>query len=308
MNLRASFFAGVACLPFVSALAACSAAVPSEGANVSEAVTSSTRTFLVPVDARARTLCRDEVNAYYCDANAANSAIQTCLTKIGASGGSDVCAKNDPRCMRTETYAEPCIGTSSPVYPDVVACESPRPQNCSFYSACVEHQTSCGEQGYALGYGEKYCTAFKNITGLTSTGVAWRDSVMHCLQEELVPMAEPQSTATCDEIIDTAFASHPVCYTKPEHSICFLPPSDTLAVLSTIGGSELLTARSRKQILATIGACLGQIGHAIFSFGTSARTVTPTLDSRPMTLDELQAHERFWQQLEQQYKADDAAE
>src|SRR3954462_13053618 len=115
MNLRVSFFAGVVCLPFAATLAACSAAGPIEGSSVSEALTSSTRTFLVPVDARARTLCRDEVNAYYCDANAASAAIKTCLTKIGATGWSDACAKNDPRCIRTEVYAEPCLGTSNAV-------------------------------------------------------------------------------------------------------------------------------------------------------------------------------------------------
>jgi len=232
-------FAGLLSLP----LAACSASPGDEGASTSEAsVTSGTRTFLVPVDARARTLCRDEVNAYYCSASAANAAIGACLAKIGAAA-SDVCAKNDPRCVRTESYAEPCTGTSNPVYPTAASCETPRPQNCSFYSACVEKETACGESGYALGYGEKYCTAFKNIDSLSAKGIAWRDSVMHCLQEKLVDYTQPSSTASCDQIIDAAFASHPVCYTLPESSICFLPPADTLAVLSTIGGSELLTAR-----------------------------------------------------------------
>src|SRR4051812_23129449 len=83
-------------------LAACSAAPPDDGASSAEALTSGTRTFLVPVDARARTLCRDEVNAYYCSANAAKAAIGACLAKIGASSAKDVCAANDPRCVRTE--------------------------------------------------------------------------------------------------------------------------------------------------------------------------------------------------------------
>jgi hypothetical protein len=287
-------FAALLALP----LAACSAASTDGGESTSEAITSSTRTFLVPVDARARTLCRDEVNAYYCDANAATAAIGTCLAKIGASGSKDVCAANDPRCVRTETYAEPCAGKSNPVYPTVASCEAPRPQNCSFYSACVETRTSCGESGYALGYGEKYCTAFKNIDGLTAKGIAWRDSVMHCLQEELVDYTQPSSNATCDQIIDAAFASHPVCYTLPENSICFLPPSDTLAVLGTIGGSELLTARSRTQILATIGTCIGQIGHWLFPFGGSAAARVAS----PMSHADLVEQDRFWRGLDAQYR------
>jgi hypothetical protein len=247
-------------------------------------------------------LCRDEVNAYYCSASAARVAIATCLTKIGASSR-DVCAANDPRCVRTETYAEPCQGTANLVYPTVASCETPRPQNCSFYSACVEHETACGESGYALGYGEKYCNAFKNLSSLSAKGVAWRDSVMHCLQEELVPYS--QTRATCDTILTTAFDSHPRCYTQPEASICFLPPSDTLAVLGTIGGSELLTARSRKQILDTIGTCLGQIGRWLnpFAMRATSADVTGSPQSAPMTDAELVEQARFWRALEQRYTA-----
>jgi hypothetical protein len=299
-----SRFASLVVASALMPLLACSSAAPVESATVASTLTSSTRTFLVPVDARARVLCRAEVNAYYCDADATHAAVSACLAKIGASGASDACATDDPRCVRTETFTEPCAGKSNPVYPDAIACESPRPQNCSFYGACVDAQTPCGDDGYALGYGEKYCTAFKNINGLTPRGSAWRDSVMHCLQEELVPFSDPSSTATCSEILDTAFASHPRCYTRPENSICFLPPSDVLAILNTIGGGELLTARSRKQILSTIGACIGQIGHWLFPFGASSRmaaAMDEPAQRPPLTDDELREYDRFWRELERTY-------
>lgn len=32
--------------------------------------------------------------------------------------------------------------------------------NCSFYSMCVEKRVPCGPNGYALGYGGKYCIKF----------------------------------------------------------------------------------------------------------------------------------------------------
>jgi hypothetical protein len=300
--IRLSLCAFVALVPLV----ACSAAAPAEGVSTSESLVSSTRTFLVPVDARARVACRDEVNAYYCSDEAAHAAIGACLAKIGVSDGSDACATDDPQCVRTETYDEPCTGTSNPVYPDANSCESPRPNNCSFYSACVDRETPCGESGYALGYGEKYCTAFKNLDGLTAKGNAWISSVMHCLQEELVQYSQPTSTGACSEILDAAFASHPVCYTQPDNSICFLPPSDVMKVLGTIGGSELFTARSQKQILATIGTCIGQIGHWLLPFGTSARVhadpiVAPS--AAPMSQSELVEQDRFWRSLEEKYKA-----
>jgi hypothetical protein len=277
-------------------------------ATSSAAVTSNTRTFLVPVDARARLACRDEVNAYYCDAAAAESAITSCLAKIATTGARDVCSANDPRCVRTETYAEPCTGRANPVYPTEATCASPRPQNCSFYSACVERATSCGEDGYALGYGEKYCTAFKNISGLSAKGIAWRDSVMHCLHEELVPYARAANRASCDTIVDVAFDSHPRCYTKPDNSICFLSPSDTFKVIGTIGGKSLLEARSIKQIQTTVGLCLGQIGRWLFPFGQVRTQAIAGADTDgavdpEMTQDELRAQYAMWQQIERDLAA-----
>ena len=32
--------------------------------------------------------------------------------------------------------------------------------NCAFYSDCVEKRVPCGPNGYALGYGKKYCVRF----------------------------------------------------------------------------------------------------------------------------------------------------
>ena len=32
--------------------------------------------------------------------------------------------------------------------------------NCSFYPQCVEKRFPCGPNGYALGYGNKYCNIF----------------------------------------------------------------------------------------------------------------------------------------------------
>ena len=32
--------------------------------------------------------------------------------------------------------------------------------DCTFYSSCVEDQIPCGDLGYALNYGKRYCEAF----------------------------------------------------------------------------------------------------------------------------------------------------
>lgn len=32
--------------------------------------------------------------------------------------------------------------------------------NCTFYNICIEDVQKCGQSGYALGYGYKYCRRF----------------------------------------------------------------------------------------------------------------------------------------------------
>jgi len=258
--------------------AACGAS-PDDAAATSEAIVSYEKTFLVSTDERARVACRAEIDAYYCTAADAIAAEQRCAARVGARAASIV---------RGERVTEACAG-DAPIYPSAATCLAPRPRSCAFYAACVDRETPCGESGYALGYGERYCTAFKNVTTFTPKGAAWRDSVMLCLQEELVPFTQPGSAATCDTILETAFDSHPRCYTKPEHSICFLPPSDIFAIVSTIGGTELLTARSRKQILTTITTCIGQIGGRLFgAFGGEA--------------DALREQDAVWRELERTWR------
>ena len=36
--------------------------------------------------------------------------------------------------------------------------------NCDFYRGCVETHAPCGEVGYALAFGEKYCRRFNNYS------------------------------------------------------------------------------------------------------------------------------------------------
>lgn len=287
----------------------CSAADPGEadeGLSESAVVTAS-KTFLVPVDERARQLCRDEMNRHYCTAAAAQRAAKACAGKIGARVAADPCATTGgapgPGCVRTETVAEPCSG-SAPVYPTAASCEAPRARSCQFYSACLEPTRPCGDDGYALGYGERYCYAFKN-TRFSAKGEQWRDGVMMCLQEELVshlkatgPVGGRGSDAVCRDIHDFAFASHPGCYTRPGRSICFLPPTDIAAVFSTIGLEAALDPRTQRQMREVVGTCVVQTARWLFG-----RVATGTVgDSSPDLADEglseptetLRASHAFW--------------
>jgi hypothetical protein len=149
-------------------------------------------------------------------------------------------------------------------------CYAPPMRDCSFYASCLEASKPCGAEGYALGYGDKYCNRFLANDALSERGAVWRDEVMVCLQRGLGRFLGDEA-ATCRELVDGAFDDHPACYTQPHASICDLPPSDWLSIVQTIDQTDLLSSRGRKQIAATARSCLQQWSGAVFSPFTGHR-------------------------------------
>jgi len=160
------------------------------------------------------------------------------------------------------------------MYPDGKACQAPHAQTCAFYSACVEAEHPCGTDGYALGYGEKYCERFMSHTNLSERGNAWRDATMACLQQELIAFIGSSRRASCEALSDAAFASHPACYTQVGHSICSLPMTDVWAILRTLDGPDTFSLRAAKQIRSVIATCLETPGIAPGSREAAAFLVT----------------------------------
>lgn len=271
-------------LPLLFSLA-CSASPDSTGTSAS-ALTSPTTTYLLPRSDDVREACHATWTNAWCSAGDAQAAGQACVSAFLATGGSLACAGDPTSCFEVLTEDVPC-SADGPIYPTAASCETPVPRTCAFYSACLEVEDPCGPPGYALGYGEKYCSRYDVDNTFSAEGIVWRNAVLHCLQEALVPILSDASM-TCDAITNFAFDSHPACYTASP-SICFLPPSDVVNVVSVIDGKDLLSLRSAKQIATVAGTCLEQLAGALLD--PSARE-----DERRRV--ELTERLRFWQDVQ----------
>ncbi|GMH66710.1 hypothetical protein TrRE_jg8717 [Triparma retinervis] len=96
--------------------------------------------------------------------------------------------------------------------PDPTA-ESQIEADCTYYQDCVESQVVCGADGYALGYGGKYCGKFvENLSSFSEEGQAWILGTLTCLKSALIPIVELPGGTTCDTLASTAFDSHVFCY------------------------------------------------------------------------------------------------
>jgi hypothetical protein len=221
-------------LAAITLLGACGVSTGDTAETLEAPLGASAPFVLVPTAESDSHACAAELGTTYC-------------TKASAS----VAAK---RCHALTYAADRTTCKAGPTYPTAAACEHPQPDDCSFYRSCLESSHACGDDGYALAYGERLCYAFiEKRASFSSDGQRWLRQVRSCLQKSLVPLLH--ETATCATVLDEAYATHPACYTAPDNSICSLPASDVLE-LAGILGNDLLSARARAQIGDVAHTCV----------------------------------------------------
>lgn len=100
--------------------------------------------------------------------------------------------------------------------------------SCEYY-LCRESLNPCGEKGYYLAFGHKYCSLSLNDLSfrLSPKGRAWLTAVSTCLQVKLEREISPG--LDCREIRNQAIASHESCYETT--NFCSLQIKDVLKVI-----------------------------------------------------------------------------
>jgi hypothetical protein len=225
------------------------------------------------------------------------------VSALLSSGANPVCASDPAGCFELLTVNTPCPA-DGPIYPGASTCNAPVERTCAFYSACLEAAKPCGESGYAIGYGEKYCSRYDVDDRFSPQGIAWRDAVLHCLQVSLATELPKVGSMTCDAITTFAFDSHPRCYTAGP-SICFLPFSDITNVIGTIDGKDLLSLRSAKQMASVAATCVAELAGSIFSFDAPAGRTRVMVEEQLPGSDRAALEERlkFWQDVQRNAEA-----
>ncbi|KAJ7616274.1 hypothetical protein DFH06DRAFT_1483798 [Mycena polygramma] len=138
---------------------------------------------------------------------------------------------------------------------NLTKCANPIPNDCTFYTDCLEAKYSCGTDGYPIGYGFHFCTKFaESKSELSTQGQAWISNTMLCLQRALVPEATgaPGASATCGNLKTKAFATHADCYV--DSGLCSLPISDWEKVsVEIVGPGTLVESFDALKATASVG-------------------------------------------------------
>jgi len=143
-------------------------------------------------------------------------------------------------------------------------CLTPIQKDCSFYESCIENSNECGETGYAIGYGKKYCEKFLNYNFTRRRGQVWVESALSCLQKSLIPIYMNPMSYTCQEIRESAFNAHPNCYLDPDKknssiSVCWLPLIDLIQIFRVIDFQDLISRDAIRQERVVAKTCTKRI-------------------------------------------------
>lgn len=158
-------------------------------------------------------------------------------------------------------------GSASPFQLSSICFDPPRGQ-CTFYAQCLEVQYHCGEDGYPLGYGQKYCDKFNTVLQsspeqFSSKAIKWTLDTMQCLQRALVTDVIQSQLADnvlcpymdCHKVQEIAFESHAACYL--DNGICSLQIWDWIEIVRIVGvGTVVGSWDALEETLKVAGGCL----------------------------------------------------
>eukprot|EP00122_Pirum_gemmata_P004933 Pgem_evm1s4495 len=126
---------------------------------------------------------------------------------------------------------------------------NPLQTTCEYYQ-CVSERHPCGSNGYAEGYGGKYCKRFQELKpNLSTKGQRWVELTTQCLQSEFSAFYEGDNSKSCDVLSKKAFDSHPKCYTQTGANVCDLPFLDIWKVGNTPDKLDLVKWSGMKQAI-----------------------------------------------------------
>jgi len=129
---------------------------------------------------------------------------------------------------------------------------------CEYYKTCLEEKYHCGENGYPVGYGFKYCSKFiLFFEEFPPKGKEWVTKTLVCLKQSLQP--HYLSNSNCETVYSAAFDSHPECYFQNGFCDLFLDRVNILktlkALLKVYEIQDFMSVTSLKQVYDTAKLC-----------------------------------------------------
>tara|TARA_B110000037_G_scaffold210440_1_gene260797 strand:+ start:95 stop:586 length:492 start_codon:yes stop_codon:yes gene_type:complete len=147
------------------------------------------------------------------------------------------------------TISEECEVTA----PEEATLQPGEPYRCA--DSFQNHGDGCGSEGYALGYGAKYAEIFmwETYEIVEASTQEFLVQNLLCLQESFI--FETDTSMTCSELWEHAFASHVGCYVTS--GACDLPTTDLVRIFTAIDDQDMGSPEQNAATEAIWDQCWG---------------------------------------------------
>ncbi|KAI6192054.1 hypothetical protein M3Y97_00294400 [Aphelenchoides bicaudatus] len=134
---------------------------------------------------------------------------------------------------------------------------------CNSYNT-LERQFKCGQSGYFIGYGLRYCNRFFNkdyYSHFDNTGKHFVNCTGPCLIDELKSFLKTTPKAGCQAITNKAFGTHVDCYVKC--GFCKACKTNKDALRRIYEFKDFLSTKALETVEDTLKKCGGIISGAL---------------------------------------------
>jgi len=143
------------------------------------------------------------------------------------------------------------------------------PNNKTDFALCdqydvFESQFHCGEDGYFLEFGKRYCNRFfepEIFKDFDDVGKKFVQCVGVCLVKDLREYLENNPAASCTAITDRAFETHVDCYTQC--GFCGACQHNWMTLRRVFSIKDFLSLRALKSVEGVANGCGGAVKAAI---------------------------------------------
>uniref|UniRef100_A0A7E4VB99 Conserved secreted protein n=1 Tax=Panagrellus redivivus TaxID=6233 RepID=A0A7E4VB99_PANRE len=126
--------------------------------------------------------------------------------------------------------------------------------DCSLYTS-LEAKAHCGDTGYLIGYGNKYCNRFnEKLHYFNKKGQQWVACTAKCLQDEMKKIVDA-NPGQCETMHTQAFESHVQCYVSC--GFCGVYASNLRALWKTYDLKDFASKTALKQVMSVGAKCIG---------------------------------------------------
>ena len=137
--------------------------------------------------------------------------------------------------------------------------ESSQLLNCDFYEKCLEDKYHCGNCGFPLGFGKKYCEKFLNsLNSFSPNGQECIENTNICLKDALFNLLNMPNT-NCYIILYSAFESLSFCLASNGYCDLFFDPTnivnDVKGILNIFEIQSMSDTVSIEKLLSTTALC-----------------------------------------------------